>query len=188
MKAFFLILASMVFFSFKQIRLPDPTDKYVSVIDNYLKSKKLKEKFLDHMSIPGGAVWGYYLKGELVLIKTSYGAEYGYTDYSYYIKNDSLVFVRERKEFLKIPEDDAKQQEFEKHVKQHTNKDGNVDCSKWPLETDDNNVYYINDSHIVDFKLRSFNKVKNVYEDEVEKKNKDLIRRYKIHVEELSKL
>jgi len=185
---FRLILVSVVFFSFKQIELPDPTDKYVSEIDNYLKSKKLSEKFLDHMSMIGGAVSGYYLKGNLVLIKTTYGAEHGYTAYSYYIQNDSLVFVKERKEFLKVPEGEAKFQEFEKYSKQHTDKKGSTDLSKWPHETNDNNVYYISGNHIVDFKLKSFNKVKQAFEDEIEEKNKDLIRRYEIHLSELSKL
>ena len=175
----------MFFFSFNQMDKSNSIDKYVVYIDKCLNSKKLVKKDLDRMSVPGGAVSGYYLEKKLVLIKTMYGAEFGCTTYQFYLKNDSLVYVNETKEFLKVPEDSLKYEEFELYIKSHTDKKGNTNLSKWPLETNDNNSYYLSNNIIVDFKLKSFNKPKQTFEDKIAEKNKELIYRFTTHITEL---
>lgn len=174
-----------VVFSFKQMDKSNDIDKYIIYIDKCFNSKKLVKKDLDRMSIPGGAVSGYYLEKKLVLIRTIYGAEFGCTAYKFYLKNDSLVFINESKEFLKVPEDSIKYVEFESYMKSHTDKKGNTNLSKWPLETYDDNSYYLSNNTIVDFKLKSFKKPKKAFEDEIREKNKELIYRFTTHIAEL---
>ena len=175
----------MLIFSFKQMDKPNDVDKYVVYINKCFNSKKLVKKDLDRMSIPGGAVSGYYLENKLVLIKTIFGAEFGCTAYKFYLKKDSLVYVNETKEFYKVPEDSLKYEEFERYIKSHTDKKGNTNLSKWPLETFDNNCYYLSNNIIVDFKLKSFNKPIQAFEDKIAEKNKELIYRFTTHIAEL---
>ena len=159
-------------------------DRYAQQIDEKRSLKNLTKKSLDYMSMPGGAVTGYYQDDKLVLIQTNYGAEHGYISYTYYLRNDSLLLVKELKVFWKFSNEEDYER-FEDYRKKHTDEKGVTDLSGWPMETDDDNSYYFHDTVIVDFKIRSFKKAKTVTEDEIAGKNKDLMQRLRIHCKEL---
>jgi hypothetical protein len=159
-------------------------DRYAQQIDEKRSLKNLTEKSLDYMSMPGGAVSGYFQADKLVLIQTNYGAEHGYISYTYYLRNDSLLLVKELKVFWKFSNEEDYER-FEDYRKKHTDEKGVTDLSGWPMETDDDNSYYFHDTVIVDFKIRSFKKPKTVTEDEIAGKNKDLMQRLRIHCKEL---
>ena len=137
------------------------------------------------MSIPGGAVTGYYLNKKLVIIKTQYNGEFGYNAYSFYFRNDSLLFVNEIKVHLQIPETDEENEKYEKYLKAHTDKNGNQDLTKWPLATNINNKYYLINDSIVKYALSNFNKTMKPLDNEIAATNKDIIYRYKTHINEL---
>lgn len=159
-------------------------DRYAQQIDTRQQQNNLTAKSLDHMSVPGGAVTGYYQGDKLVLIQTNYGAEHGYMSYTYYLRHDSLLLVKELKEFWKFSNEEDYER-FEDYRKTHTDEKGVTDLSGWPMETDDDNAYYFQDTLIVDFKIRSFKKAKTVTEKEIADMNKDLMRRLRIHCGEL---
>ena len=125
-----IILTSLLLYSFKQTDKYNGVDKYVTLLDKKVKTNNLVKKPLENMSMPGGSVTGYYLNTKLVLIKTQYAGEFGYNSYSFYFRNDSLLFVNEVKVHLQIPETDEKYEEYEKYVKAHTDKNGNQDLTK----------------------------------------------------------
>ena len=175
----------MSLFSFKQTDKYNAVDKYVTSLDKKVKTKGLVVKPLENMSIPGGAVTGYYLNKKLVLIKTIYGGEFGYNAYSFYFRNDSLLYVNEIRDHLEIPETEEKYDEYEKYIKTHTDKYGHQDLTKLPHSESANNIYYLINDSIVKYSLRNFNKAVNATENEVAKTNKDIIYRYKTHIIEL---
>lgn len=183
MKHLFTLLALTTLFnvSFAQKREPYPADQYVKTINANFKAGKLVKKQLNYMSPLGGDVEGYYLNQKLVFIKTTYGGECGYHSYDFYIKNDTLVFVKEIAKYCKIIDGDK----YTAYIAAHTDRNGNTDMTKWPLETDDNNRYYIDDNHIIDFILKSFVKPTKAYEDIIAAKSKEIIEHYNSHLQEL---
>jgi hypothetical protein len=180
------ILLSLLFFSFIQRGKDNYIDKYVATIDKSLMAEKLTPKVLTNMSRLGGFVIFYYSGKQLELIKTTYSGEFGYNSFDFYILNDSLVFVKEHGLFIKEPENPEEQDKYDKYVKSHTDKNGKVNWKKYPFEKDDDNIYYINNNTIVDFKLKSFGKSKEAFEDDIARKNKEIIEHYKSHLEELN--
>ena len=179
---FFIFFTSQVF---AQKVNTKETDKYVDLINGFLKTNSLVKKQADSLSVYGGNVHGYYLKTKLVLIKSHHGGEFGYVDYDYYVSNDSLIFANEKKVSLKEPITEKEYAEYERYVIFHTDKKGTVDYSKWPLGTDINNDYYFKNNSIFHFQLRNFNKPVKVIENEIEETTKILIDRYKSHLKEL---
>jgi hypothetical protein len=182
------ILIFFIFFTnhvFAQKINTKETDKYVDLINGFLKTNSLIKKQADSLSVYGGKVSAYYLKTKLVLIKSHHGGEFGYVDYAYYVSNDSLVFVNEKKVSLKEPITEKEYAEYERYVIFHTDKKGNVDYSKWPLGTDINNDYYFKNNSIIQYKLRNFNKTVKAIQNEIEETTKTLINRYTGHLEEL---
>lgn len=180
----FCLIFSLLTYGQKKSNLSS-TDHYAQQTDEKRSLNKLTAKSLDHMSIPGGAVTGYYENTALVLIYTTYGAEHGYISYSYYLRHDSLLLVKELKEFWKFSNEEDYER-FEDYRKTHTDEKGVTDLSGWPMETDDDNAYYFQDTLIVDFNIRSFKKTKTVTEKEIADMNKDLMRRLRIHCGELA--
>lgn len=127
---------------------------------------------------------GYYAGKELVLVHTDFGAEYGHTAYTFYLRHDSLLLVKETKEFLKFS-NDADYENFEAYRKSHTDAKGNTDLSGWPLEFDDNNRYYFHDAVIVSTNISSLKKTKALSNQELTEKSADLLERLQIHYKEL---
>ncbi|WP_317897364.1 hypothetical protein [Aurantibacillus circumpalustris] len=179
---FFIFFTSQVF---AQKVNTKETDKYVDLINGFLKTNSLIKKQADSLSIYGGDLKAYYLKTKLVFIKSHHGGEFGYVDYTYYLSNDSLVFVNEKKVSLKEPITEKEYGEYERYVIFHTDKKGNVDYSKWPLGTDINNDYYFKNNSVISFQLRNFNKPVKTSENEIIEAAKTLVSRYKVHLEEL---
>lgn len=159
-------------------------DRYAQQLDLQRRDHKLHAKALDHMSPQGGAVMGYYAGKELVLVHTDFGAEYGHTAYTFYLRHDSLLLVKETKEFLKFS-NDADYENFEAYRKSHTDAKGNTDLSGWPLEFDDNNRYYFHDAVIVSTNISSLKKTKALSNQELTEKSADLLERLQIHYKEL---
>jgi len=171
-------------FSFSQNNRNKDVDKYVTYIDKNVKAKKFTVKQLNHMSALGGAVTGYYANKKLVFIETTYGGMDGYHSFNFYISSDTLVFVTERNEWTKIPEN---QDEYDRYIKTHTNKNGDVDMTKLPLAADDYNTYYIDNNTIVGFSFKSFGKLKTqIFEDDIANKNKEIVQHYQSHLKELN--
>lgn len=163
---------------------PAVADRYAKQIDTQLQNKELSAKSLDYMSMPGGAVTGYYDGPKLVLIYTAYGAEYGYRSYSYYLRNDSLLLVQEVEAIWKLSGDEDHER-FEVYRKEHTDTSGVTDLSGWPMEIDDNNRYYFRDTVITEAKILRFKKPEAAEKGEIAEKNKELLRRLRIHCGEL---
>ncbi len=161
-----------------------PADRYAQHIDAKRQEKNLHAKSLDYMSMPGGAVTGYYDGAKLVLIYTAYGAEHGYSSYSYYLRHDSLLLVQEVKAFWKLSTEEDYQR-FEAYRETHTDSSGVTDLSGWPMEVDDDNRYYFRDTVIVDVKIKRFKKPKTATQEEIAETNKELLRRLRIHCGEL---
>lgn len=159
-------------------------DRYAQQIDEQRENKTLTPKSLDHMSVPGGAVTGYYLDSKLVLIYTAYGAEHGYQSYSYYLRHDSLLLVQEAQVYWKLSTEEDYER-FEAYRLKHTDKEGVTDLSGWPMEVDDNNRYYFRDTVITEAKLLRFKKPEAAQKDKIAEKNKELLRRLRIHFGEL---
>lgn len=162
----------------------NPADGYAQQIDEQRQNKTLSAKSLDHMSATGGSVTGYYLGSKLVLIYTVYSGENGYLSYSYYLRHDSLLLVQEAQVYWKLSTEEDYER-FDAYRLKHTDKDGVTDLSEWPMETDDNNRYYFRDTAIVKAELKSFKKPKTATKEEIAEKNKELLRRLRIHCGEL---
>ena len=64
-------------------------------------------------------------------------------------------------------------------------KKGNQDLTKWPLATNINNKYYLINDSIVKYALSNFNKTIKPLDNEITATNKDIIYRYKTHINEL---
>lgn len=94
------LLSSLCFSSLSQNNTK-ATDVYVASVDKLLKENALVKKSPDEKSSVGGALTGHYLKNRLKLITSHDGDHFSYITYSFYISNDSLVFVNERKVSLK---------------------------------------------------------------------------------------
>jgi hypothetical protein len=154
-------------------------DKYKVDIDKKVKSNKLVLKNYPDRSMFGGVLTGYYLNSKLVLIKTDLAVAFSHSQRSYYVLNDSLIFVSERTTRIKEPDN------FDEYIKEHTDKNNNTDLSKLPLEVDDDNIYYLNDGNITNCQLKSFNKKIAVMEDVGAEKNKMILQFYKAHLDEL---
>ncbi len=182
----FILLNFLFAFSVAQTNTK-ASDKYVEQINTYLKDNSLKKKSLDHMSTVGGAVAGYYLNKKLVLITTNYGGAFSDIGFSFYILNDSIVFVNESKVVLKEPITEKEYSEYERYVIFHTDKQGNTDLTKWPLSTDIHNDYYFKNGTIVKYELRNFKKKFNPAGDHIAETTLDLLSRFKTHVEELTR-
>lgn len=176
---FFLAIFSL---SFSQNDLRKKIDKYIVDIDKSVKAKKLQTKKLDRMSHVGGAVTGYYKGNKLILIKTSFNAEFGFRAYSYYIQNDSLVCVKEKALFVKEPKDEK---ELEEYNKTHTDKNGNVDYSKLPIETEDDSVYYFKNNVMIAYNANNYNSPSYNWTESKSLKNDQLLENFKTHVNEL---
>ena len=161
------------------------TEKYLELINKHVENSSLKQKDLGSMSKLGGTVTGYYLNKKLVLITTSYGGQFGYIDHSFYMENDSLVYVNEKKIILKEPETEKEYEAYEKYVIFNTDKNGKTDLTKWPLTVNISNAYYFGNGQIVKYRLKSFDKTVKPFENEIERAAKDLIYRYHTHCEEL---
>jgi hypothetical protein len=176
-----LMLFAIVCFSFIEKQKDNPTDKYVATIDKNLQEKKLAKKKLENMSRLGGSVTGYYLSNKLVLIKTCNQGHIGFHRLDFYIQNDSLVLVKEIAQTVKLNDklNDSK-------IVYGKDKNGDADLSKYPLTENNKNTYYISDTMIVDFRLKSFGKTpKIIYEDVIAEKNKEIIQHYRAHLKEL---
>jgi len=185
--SFLFIILNFLFSNFFAQTNARATDKYVEQINKYLNNKSLIKKDLDHMSVVGGMVAGYYLNKQLVFIKTNYGGSFSDISYSFYIQNDSIVYVEESKVVLKEPITEKEYAEYERYVIFHTDKHGNTDLTKWPLSTDIHNAYYLKADKIIKYELKSFKKQLKPIENQLEETNADLLSRFKTHVEELSK-
>ncbi len=131
------------------------------------------------MSLYGGSLTGYYSDNKLVLITADHEVAYCSNEYSYYIKNDSLVFVTEQITKIKEPDN------FDEYIKNHTDKSNNTDLSKLPLEINDDNQYYFHDDKIIACRMKSFKKKIIIVEDIVGEKNRMLVMFYKSHLDEL---
>ncbi len=177
------LLLSLLAYSQKKGK-PEAADRYAKQVDAQLQHRELSAKSLDYMSAPGGAVTGYYAGLELVLIRTVYGAEHGYRSYHYYLRHDSLLMVQEVQAFWKLSTGEDYER-FETYRKEHTDTSGVTDLSGWPMETDDDNRYYFHDTVIVKAELRSFKKPEMAEKGELAEKNKELLRRLRIHCGEL---
>lgn len=162
----------------------NPADRYAQQIDEQRQNKTLTVKSLDHMSMPGGSVTGYYDGPKLVLIYTVYSGERGYRSYSYYLRHDSLLLVQEAKVYWKLSTEEDYER-FDAYRLKHTDKDGVTDLSGWPMETDDNNRYYFRDTVITGAKILQFKKPEAAEKGEIAEKNKELLRRLRIHCGEL---
>lgn len=159
-------------------------DSYTQQIDKQRQNNTLTAKRLNYMSMPGGAVTGYYSGNKLVLIYTAYGGEQGYRCYNYYLRHDSLLLVHEVQAFWKLSGDEDYER-FEAYREKHTDKEGVTDLSGWPMEIDDNNRYYFRDTVIAESKLLRFQKPRGPEKDEIAEANKELLRRLRIHCGEL---
>ena len=163
------------------------TDEYTNLINKKLENNLLKKKQADTLSAISGTVTGYYLKNNLALITTHHGGAFDYIDYSFYIKNDSLLFVTERKVSLKEPITEKEYAEYERYVIFNTDKQGKTDFTKWPLTVDLNYTYYFQNSVIVKYELTDFNKPVKATENQVSETARNLISLFTTHVKELSK-
>lgn len=157
-------------------------DEYVSDISGKVIRRTLAAKKFSQLSKLGGSVVGYYKGDTLQCITSLLSRTNGFHSYWFFILNDSLVFVKETEVLYKIPNDESK---YVQYVKKHTDKNGDIDLTKLPLEKDDYNVYYISDFHIIDFNMRSFGKPTKLFEDVIAAKNKEIIEHYLSHLEEL---
>ena len=171
--------------SFAQSPIQRATDKYVESVNKFRNENALVKKQLEHKSLLGPEVAAYYLKKKLMLITTHYGGEFGYIDYSFYVENDSLLFVNEKKIILKEPQTEKEYSAYEKYVIFNTNKQGITDFSKWPLMVDLNNSYYIDNDSIIRYTLKNFSKPVKPIGNEIEESAKDLIYRFKTHLGEV---
>lgn len=177
-----IISALFCVFAFK-LKNDKQTDSYKSAIDKQFEHNELEVKTINHKSTLCGSIKGYYTSKKLVLIKTCNNREYGFHSYDFYIKNDSLQLVCEQQRDIQIP---AKQEDFNAYVKKHTDKRGNTDMSKLPLSICDDNIFYMSNNHIVDIKLKQFNKSKVAMEDEITQKTKMIVSLYKEAFKELN--
>jgi hypothetical protein len=160
-------------------------DKHVNQVNDFLKTKSLVKKQADSLSILGGVLTSYALKNKLLLIKSHHGGEFGYVDYSYYLKNDSLVFIDEKKVSLKEPVTEKQYAEYERYVIFHTDKNGVVDYTQWPLGVNIHNTYYFKNNVIFKYELKNFKKIIKPEENEIQEINKNLLNRYETHLLEL---
>jgi hypothetical protein len=180
MKISLIVFLTFIFsISFGQISdsLRKRIDRYKVDIDKKLKRKKLVEKEYPEMSPCGGSLHGYYLNKKLVLITAEHDLAYCFNTIYYYIIADALVFVTETIELHQWPD--------EEYLKKHTDKNNNTNLAKLPLEADDNNKFYLQDSRIVDCEMRSFNKKQVVNKDVLAEKNKMILDCYNFHLVEL---
>ncbi len=178
-----IIIWTLFFFTLEKDSGFADVDRYTKKVDKQLKNKKLTKKFYPNMSHLGGAVTGYYLDKKMVLIKTSYGSETGYHDIDFYIRYDSLIFVKEVEMYHKNIETT---EEYNNYLKKHPNETKQIDVSKLPLTTYNINYYYISDTLIIGFELREFNKTKPAFEDEIAQKNKMILEHLRAHLIELN--
>ena len=68
-------------------------DAQIHEIDSLYKAHKLDSLFYPNMSKCGGAVFGYYLNKQLVLIHSVYNAELGYTSKRVYFNKNEIVKI-----------------------------------------------------------------------------------------------
>jgi hypothetical protein len=179
-----IVIISLMFcvFAFKLNDGGKQIDAYKNAIDKQFEHNELDFKKVDHKSDICGSIKGYYVNKKLVLMKTCSNGDFGFHSFDFYIKNDSLLLVCEQQRDIKIP---AKQEDFEVYVKKHTDKKGNTDMSKLPLSICDDNIFYLSDNHIVDAKLKQFNKPKTGLENEIAQKNKMIVLIYNEATQEL---
>ena len=179
-----LVIISFMFCAFAFKWNDDKSiDAYKSLIDKQFEQNELDVKPVDHKSGVCGSIKGYYANKKLVLIKTCNNGDYGFHAYDFYIKNDSLVLVCEQQREIQIP---TKKEELDDYIQKHTDKKGNTDMSKLPLSICDDHLFYMSHLHIVDAKLKQFNKPKVVMEDEIAQKNKTIVLLYDEATKELN--
>jgi hypothetical protein len=73
----------------------DEVDKYCKEIKSKLDKKELDKFFYPDMSYCGGALYGYYDKNKLVYMDATYGAEFGYIQKTYFIKDSTYLKIIE---------------------------------------------------------------------------------------------
>lgn len=180
-----IVIISLMFcvFAFKSNDDDKQIDAYKSFIDKQFEQNELEVKNVDHKSSLCGSIKGYYANKKLVLIKICNNGEFGFHSYDFYIRNDSLILVCEQQRDIQIP---SKQEEFDAYIKKHTDKKGNTDMSKLPLSTCDDNMFYMSNNHIMDAKLKQFNKPKKAMEDDIDQKNKTIVALYNAATKELN--
>lgn len=164
--------------------LPASAERYALQIDAQRQQNSLIAKSLDHMSATGGSVTGFYAGEKLVLIYTVYSAERGYHAFNYYLRHDSLLLVRELQAMWKLHSEEDYER-FDTYRIAHTDSSGVTDLSGWPMDIDDDNHYYFQDTVMVKAELKSFKKPQMAEKSELAEKNKDLLRRLRIHCGEL---
>jgi hypothetical protein len=71
-------------------------ETYVSSIDNFKVENTLVKISYPNMSGCGGAVDGYFLDGQLVLIDSRYSAELGFTSKTYYLDQRNILKMNYR--------------------------------------------------------------------------------------------
>jgi len=101
-------------------------DKYCKEIKSKLDKKELDKFFYPDMSYCGGGLYGYYDRNKLVYIDATYGAEFGYIQKTYFIK-DSIYF--------KIVETNYQPADtVDDYCKTHKSKTGECDYKNMPYD------------------------------------------------------
>jgi hypothetical protein len=87
---FFILLAQL---SWGQTMSKRQLDAHVKLIDS-LKCENICTKVVyPNMSACGGAVEGYFRDGKLLLIESTFRAEFGYSSKNVYYKNDTIIKI-----------------------------------------------------------------------------------------------
>lgn len=185
MRSLFICLLSLLFLQgTAQTIDTKSTDKYVKQVNTFLKENVYTKKPLADKSPTGGTVTGYYLKNRLQLITAVKSDDFGFIEHSFYIEKDSLVFIKECTVVLKQPMSGKEFEDYETYVLFNT-QNGTTDFSKWPLLTDIANTYYFQNSRIIKYQLKSFNKNVKPADSEIDESNKELVAHFLTHLEEL---
>lgn len=110
MKKVVFVLTFLSTFTFGQtVKFTEPEiEKYAKSIDKLRTENKLAKVFYPNMSACGGALNGYYLDKQLVLIDATYGAELGFSSRRFYLHQGKFLKVIYREHFAEWEKYDLK--------------------------------------------------------------------------------
>jgi hypothetical protein len=128
-------------------------DRYCKEIQSKLDKKELERFFYPDMSYCGGSLYGYYDKNKLVYIDATYGAELGYIQKIYFIK-DSVYF--------KIVETNYQPADMvDEYCKTHKTKTGECDFKNMPFDKIVTTVIFSNNRIVARTKNGKKSELKN---------------------------